>query len=508
MSTLRMITGLDIVAGLILLFALRGYINSRRRSLLPPGPRPLPVVGNLFDIPAVKPWVTYTSWGKKYGPISAVQVFGQSIIILNSVNVIKDLFERRGAFYSDRFSLPIVDMFGLIEWNFPSQSLSDTWRNGRKITDYGLRAAAVRKYSAVLQDKAHEFLRMVSKSPTRFTDYISLSTGSIMLQLLYGYQADSFGDPLLSQSEESMHILNSSVLPGALLVNTLPLRLPGMGFKILAERCKQLFQNVKRDTYGYVRSGMRNGTAPPSILRDYLEDNQNVDKSSSLDDGVIADAISSLYGPGVDTTVSMLKSLFLALALYPNVQQRSQEELDEVIGVHRLPSFDDRASLPYAEAVFRELLRWRLAVPLGLPHMTAKDDIYEGYLIPKGSIVWGNTWAILHDPETYPDPEDFKPERFLSPDGRVIDDPRLAYAFGYGRRICPGRHLVEQSLWIFTVSILFAFRVERAKNEMGHEIPLVCENSDTLVSHPDVFECTITPRNSRVEELINAPSVR
>ncbi len=83
--------------------------------------------------------------------------------------------------------------------------------------------------------------------------------------------------------------------------------------------------------------------------------------------------------------------------------------------------------------------------------------------------------AILHDPETYPDPEEFKPERFLNEDGSVRDDPTLALAFGAGRRICPGRHIVDATLFIVASSVLSAFNVTKAKDENGNEIPVKAE---------------------------------
>ena len=80
--------------------------------------------------------------------------------------------------------------------------------------------------------------------------------------------------------------------------------------------------------------------------------------------------------------------------------------------------------------------------------------------------------AILHDPETYPDPEEFKPERFLNEDGTLQDDPTLALAFGIGKRICPGRHFVDATLFIVASSVLSAFDVSKAKDENGNEIPV------------------------------------
>ena len=132
--------------------------------------------------------------------------------------------------------------------------------------------------------------------------------------------------------------------------------------------------------------------------------------------------------------------------------------------------------------------------------------------------------AILHDPEIYPDPEEFKPERFLDEDGSIQDDPKLSLAFGIGKRICPGRHLVDATIFIITSSVLSVFNIAKAKDKNGHEIPVkvsvsaqrgavlwvqilarICFLKLKLVSprHPEKFTCSILPRDEAAEDLIS-----
>ncbi len=127
----------------------------------------------------------------------------------------------------------------------------------------------------------------------------------------------------------------------------------------------------------------------------------------------------------------------------------------------------------------------KVRIPL-IEHLTLSLII----IWSKGSIIEANAWyvdcrlsihmnvnlrylrAILHDPEIYPDPEEFKPERFLNPDGTVRDDPTLSLAFGAGKRGCPGRHVVDATIFIVTSSVLSVFNVTKAKDENGYEIPV------------------------------------
>ena len=128
-------------------------------------------------------------------------------------------------------------------------------------------------------------------------------------------------------------------------------------------------------------------------------------------------------------------SFFLAIVRNPEVMNKAQEELDRVVGRGRLPDFSDKENLPYIDAVVRELLRWSPPLPLGVPTRVIQDDVYQGYIIPAGTTILQNIWAICRDPKIYPDPEAFNPDRFFK-DGRI--DPLLPNPedriFGAGRR--------------------------------------------------------------------------
>ena len=130
-----------------------------------------------------------------------------------------------------------------------------------------------------------------------------------------------------------------------------------------------------------------------------------------------------------------MQTLFLAMTLNPGVAEKAHEELDRVVGKDRLPEYSDRDDLPYIDAIVKELLRWNPPAPISLPVKATKDDVYRGYFIPAGATVMEDTWAVCRDPDLYPDPEAFNPDRFLK-DGEInplVFNPEER-VFGSGRR--------------------------------------------------------------------------
>jgi len=181
---------------------------------------------------------------------------------------------------------------------------------------------------------------------------------------------------------------------------------------------------------------------------------------------------------GFETTSTTLKWWVLAMVVFPEVQRRAQAELDAVVGRARLPTFADALRLPYVRAVIKEVLRWRPAVERGMPHKTAEDDWYEGKFIPKGAACMANVWHCNRDREIFgDDADDFKPERHLDAKREeVLPGPRETngeghVSFGFGRRICVGKHLANDSLFIMTARILWAATLKCARDENGKELP-------------------------------------
>ncbi len=160
------------------------------------------------------------------------------------------------------------------------------------------------------------------------------------------------------------------------------------------------------------------------------------------------------------------------MVTYPAVQARAHAELDEVVGRARPPTFADVPSLPYIHAMVKETLRWSPIAPLGVPHASTADDWYEGVFIPKGTICYQNMRVLHFDPEVFgSNAAEFDPARYLDEKGQVktlMEGREEGHVtFGYGRRVCPGRHVAEGTLVIDFATLLWAMRFERPKGLQG-----------------------------------------
>jgi len=193
-------------------------------------------------------------------------------------------------------------------------------------------------------------------------------------------------------------------------------------------------------------------------------------------------------------TSSVLMTFTLAMVENPRVWKRAQADINAIVGLDRLPEFNDRPHLPYIDAVIREAMRWMPVGPLGIPHATTTSDVYKNYYIPKGAIVIANIWAMSRDQARYPDPDKFIPERFLDKEGKLTDDDPAQYIFGFGRRVCPGRHTADASLWCGIATLLATVDFNLAKDADGKDITFTATFSSGVSLHPNPFPCELTPR--------------
>lgn len=469
---------------------------------LPPGPPRRPLIGNLLDMPKTEEWKTYNRWAKEYGDLVYVSTLGTSILFVNSHEMVQELFEKRGNIYSNRYKSTVVNELLDLEWIFTFQQPDERWRRYRASFSRFFNQTAIQHYQDLQGKYIRALLHRLHQSPDDLREHIRFTIGSLILEVTYGIKPRSKDDSFLVLSDNTLTKIGQACVPGTYLADYFPVLkyvpswFPGANFKITLEQLRQ-------ETFEMVNSPIEvikelKGEAPPSVASSLIEQfaPDNGTRSSENED-IIKHVPGTAYLAGIDTTDSTILQFFLAMALNPQVQKKAQIELDAVIGDGGLPAFQDRQNLPYIEAVLKEVSRWNPVVTIGVPHVLRADDIIGEYFIPKGTIVVGNSWTLLRNTSIYgEDADKFRPERFLQTD-REVSVPSNDYAFGYGRRVCPGRHFAESTLFLLFASVLHVYNIFPDESEYPQE-----QFESGLVSRPKPFKCRIVPRSSKALKLL------
>ncbi|KAF9006260.1 cytochrome P450 [Hymenopellis radicata] len=450
-------------------------ILNRPSLSLPPGPRGYPIIGNVLDMPQSKPWEMFGQWGDRWGDINSVTVFGKPFIILNSYRTAYALLDKRSLIYSDRPKLVMAgqmmgwgEIIGLLPYG-------EEFRSHRKMFHslFGSKAT-IRRFYPMEELEAKNFMRRL------------FDTRTIGL-LIFARKSP----PWCSASQ-----LSVASTPGAFLVDFIPMLkslpdwFPGAGFKRTAKMWAKDLEDMINVPFEHVKAEMARGQALDSFVSGILQQGDSVSEHD------LKWTAGAIYAAGGDTTVAALDAFFLLMVLNPEVQKKAQEELDLVLGGDRLPTYNDMDDLPYITALCKEVVRFHPVAPIGIPHFTTEDDIFEGHYIPKGSMVISNIWKMTHDPNVYKNPMQFDPTRFMGENPE--QDPREV-SFGFGRRVCPGRLLAQSTIFIVCAMALSLFDIRKVK---GEEPTFSIEHGS--VSHPTPYNCTFTPRSSRAVELLHS----
>jgi len=395
-------------------------------------------------------------------------------------------------------------------WSLGFTPYNEWWKHSRKLFHRHFQPSAVPQFRPKKIKAAHGFLRKLIDSPERFHEHMQLMAGSTILDIAYGLDIRTSDDPYLKRAEECLGIIDKAGNPGSFLVDIVPpLKyvpewMPGASFKRKAREWRGVAERFYTIPFDFVKQSMQEGNAKSSFTSLALRDITEKDDRAYQEE-LIKGLGGTMYTAGADTTVSILLTFFLAMLMNPDAQTKAQEEIDRVIGTDRLPTFDDESKLPYVSALSKEVFRWQQVAPFAIPHRLMEDDFYNGYFLPKNSIVLGNAWAILHDDRLFPDPFTFKPERFIGPDVDPRVHPAVDYAFGFGRRVCPGRWMAHAFVWVVVASVLSAFRIEKAVRD-GRVIEPTGAFTPGILSSPEKFECSVKPRSKDAEALVHSTS--
>ncbi|KAI9448530.1 cytochrome P450 [Lactarius indigo] len=513
-----------------LFFAVFVRFNGRKSPLpYPPGPRGLPFIGNALDIPPSHPWETFYNWGKKWGALTHLTLFGQHYLVINSFDTAVKMLDAKSTIYSDRPSFLVLgDMMG--------------WKDGVAVATYGERLrdlrrllhqvmgtpASVTKLIPVIEREVHRFLqRLLDAPPDEFAKNLRSAVNAATLDFTYGYKVHGLDDPLIKLTELASKQFARASMLGSFVVDILPfLRhvpdwFPGTGWKQLGREWGENVRALVDIPFELVRDRRAAGVSVPSFT-----DQNFTEGMTEHQEDLVKWAANAITMGGTDTTVSSVTTFFLAMTLYPEIQRKAQEELDAVVGTHRLPTIDDRDKLPYLNALLKEVLRWGPATPLGL--------LRPGRMSPalltasRRSLSWSppsdkgrRTRRILHTRGNYHSRQRLGDDarrkrllqihRFLTLNDSIASETKPAEAdpracFGFGRRCAETQsvRVAEGSLFLYFATTLSTYQITKAVDESGAILEPKVQYTSFLMSHPMPFPFTIKPRSEQAAALIRS----
>ncbi|KAI5866012.1 cytochrome P450 [Durotheca rogersii] len=493
-----------------------------RQKGLPPGPPTIPFLGNTHLLPRRGIHLWFTECARKYGPVFSLKIGSSNMVILTSGHHVTQLFDKRSLYYSNRPPSYIIGekVFGNDHPMF--MDAGDRWRHRRKLYFQLLQELKCNKdHVRIIQAETAQLLRDICLEPAGLMLHPGRFSNSVIMTLVFGIRTPRYDTSHYLKVQKIMTDLSSlgeigstppvDVMP---ILRYLPERLWG-NWKSNAEALRKDVQN----TYGALVDQVlerRKTIGSLDTFVDRLYDNQ---AKPPLTRHEIEIMCGNLLEGGTDTMATTVLTFLQAVARNPEIQAEAQREIDSVTGSGRTPAWSDYEKLPYVNMVVKEVLRWRPPAPGAFPHLLAKDDVIDGMKIPAKSTVIVNIWGVHHDPARYKAPEVFDPSRF-----RGKTEPASVYAnsgdyenrdhfaFGTGRRICPGIHLAERGLFVAIAKILWGFNVAPKLDANGQPIPIdispVTGYRDGFLNQCKNFEVDVTVRSEAHRATIMAEATR
>ncbi|XP_005872504.1 PREDICTED: cytochrome P450 2U1 [Myotis brandtii] len=440
--------------------------------------------------------VLLTNLARVYGNIYSFFVGPYMVVVLNDFHSVREALVQQAEAFSDRPHMPLVSQVTK-EKGVVFARYGPVWRQQRKFSHSTLRHFGLGKLS--LEPKIIEEFKYVKEEMQKhggdpFDPFpiVHNAISNIICLMCFGRRFDytnSEFKKMLTFISRGLEVCLNSQLQ---LVNICPwlYYLPFGPFKE--------FRVIENDVLNFLKRIIKEHREsldvenPRDFIDMYLlhvDEEKKNNSNSSFNEDYLLYIISDLFVAGTDTTSNSLLWCLLYMSLNPDIQEKVHEEIERVIGADRVPSFTDKAQMPYTEATIMEVQRLTMVVPLSIPHMTSEKTVLQGYTIPKGTVIVPNLWAVHRDPAIWEKPDDFNPNRFLDDQGQLIKRETFI-PFGIGKRVCMGEQLAKMELFLTFVSLMQSFTFALPKDSQK---PLLTGKYGlTLAPHP--FNIIISKR--------------
>ncbi|XP_023204049.1 cytochrome P450 2K1-like isoform X2 [Xiphophorus maculatus] len=454
----------------------------------PPGPTPLPFLGNMLQIDLKKPYKTLMEFYRKYGPVFTIYLGPKKVVVLAGYKAVKEALVTHDDVFGDRDPLLIFQELskghGVI-WNN-----GDAWKEMRRFSLTNLRDFGMGK--KVCEDKIIEesqhLIEVFKKHKGKAFDTsqsLGYAVSNIICSMVYGSRFE-YDDPeftsMVNRTTKGAIMFGS---PSIQAYNTFPTL-----FKRSANRRILLEMNAASQKQNLALFSNLKETLNPQMCRGladaFLVQKQKLEEAgvvnSQFHDDNLYTTVLNLFAAGTETTSTTLRWCLLFMAKFPQIQDKVQEELRQVIG-DRQVQVADRKNLPYTDAVLHETQRMASIIPMSLPHKTTRDITFQGHFIKKGTTVYPLLMSVLCDETEWEKPHTFYPPHFLDKDGKFRK--RDAFIpFSAGRRICLGESLARMELFIFFSTLLQHFHFSPPPGVSEDELELTPHTGLTLTPLP------------------------
>ncbi|KAH9475128.1 Cytochrome P450 monooxygenase virE [Psilocybe cubensis] len=484
---------------------LRHLIVDYEGNRLPPGP---PVRYAFLRKYAER---ALDAWAKQYGSMFSIWMGSQLFVVISDPVVAKDLLVTNGAIFSSRKKYFMKNQIILKGRAITASEYGNKWRQHRRLAALALNPKAMEGYASVMDYESHILIKSLydesqqGKSPVNPAHFAGRFALNNMLIMSFGLRTTSSYDPLVAKAlglaMEFMDLTGpwSNCVDFFEILQYLPSQKRSRGQKLHDDLIK---------VYGGMilnfKSRMLSGENVPDCLVKTLLETQESEKLD-WEDLCMLSAVFTLGG--VHSTSGIIQWFLALIPSHREVLERAQLELDQVIGRGRWPCLEDEASLPFTRAIIKEVQRVHAPFWFATPHCSSQDFTYKGTFIPKNTVVLLNCFTLHHNESRYPEPLKFNPERYINDKLSCSESAKLAnvmdrdhWAFGAGRRICPGLPAAERELWLAISRLLWSFDFNALPDE-----PISLEEYDGLSGRtPLPYRLRLTPRFEGVVDIINA----
>ncbi|XP_007070979.2 cytochrome P450 2G1 isoform X1 [Chelonia mydas] len=455
---------LVLAAGILCLALLWEWKQQQQSRKFPPGPTPLPLLGNALQLSRGDLFTSLMALRDQYGPVFTVLLGLRRVVVLCGYEAVKEALVDHAEEFSGRGGMPSLDRifhgYGVILAN------GERWRQLRQFSVATLRSLGMGKRTLEerIAEEARclvEEIRKTRGSPFDPSLPVSHAVANVISSIAFGDRFDYQDQTFLSLLDVIQSLFLELTSPWTQLYEMFPgiMRfLPGPHNRILKH--VDVLHNFVTE-----RVQRNQKTLDPGCPRDYIDaflikmEEEKQNPLSEFHTKNLVLSVVHLFFGGTEMVSSTLRYGFLLLMKYPEVQERVHQEIDGVIGRNRSPAAEDRSRMPYTHAVLHEIQRFSNIIPLGIPHAVIRDTQFQGYMLPKGTDVFCMLGSALRDPRHFSDPERFNPGNFLDENGGFKKNHAFV-AFSSGKRVCLGEGLARMELFLVFTSVLQHFTLQ------------------------------------------------